>query len=99
MSLLSSMEYLYSDFSIQLSLSRDQSNINHHYQVLKDKDYYIPWQIFKKKFTNLLYAANKLESEKIQASLMELLPSYRPINYSNTKNLNDPFDYNIKGEA
>ena len=46
--------------------------------ILKDRMSHIPWAIFKTSLDELIYAAENLDSEKIQLLLDQIIPTYRP---------------------
>ena len=46
--------------------------------ILKDRMSHIPWAIFKTSLDELIRAAEKLDSEKIQLLLDQIIPTYRP---------------------
>ena len=46
--------------------------------ILKDKKSHMPWTILKLSLEDLLQSAKKLDSEKIQLLLDQIIPTYRP---------------------
>ena len=67
--------------------------------ILKDGKSVMPWEEFNVSVKRLLYAAENLESDKIQAQLKELLPTYQPRSFTPVTKENKLESYAIKGEA
>ena len=67
--------------------------------TLVDEQTVMPWEAFKLTAKRLLNVAEDLESDKIQAQLKELLPTYQPRSFTpiTKEDLVNP--YAIKGEA
>ncbi len=67
--------------------------------VLTDKNPLIKWVDLKKIIFKLLSAAKNLESDKIQITLKQLLPTYQPRSFSPIIGEDHQESYQIRGEA
>ena len=59
----------------------------------------MPWEAFNLSLKWLLNVAEDLESDKIQAQLKELLPTYQPRSFTPVTKEDQLNPYVIKGEA
>ena len=66
--------------------------------VLKENKPPTPWEELKKQLNDLLYAAKKLESDRIQLLLQNILPTYNPEPFKKTIE-SSSFNYEIEAEA
>ncbi len=81
-------EKLYEE--LQLLNEQKVSTAHKKIMILKDKQSFIPWSIFKISIEKLLLAAKEINSEKIQLELDQIIPTYRPRSFvSHLKNPND----------
>ena len=67
--------------------------------ILVDGKSVMPWKAFKVFVKGLLNVAEDLESDKIQAQLKELLPTYQPRSFITVTKEDQLNPYAIKGEA
>ena len=67
--------------------------------VLKDKNPRIPWSIFKQGVIELIKSSEALDSEKIQALLKQIVPTYSPRSFSLDLNQTKTSPISIKAEA
>ena len=82
------------------SLDERKVNTNHKkIMILKDGKSVMPWEAFKVSVKGLLNVAKDLESDKIQAQLKELLPTYQPRSFTPVTKEDQLNPYAIKGEA
>ena len=51
--------------------------------ILKENKSTIPWDIYKQSINELLSAADRLDTEKIQIILKQILPTYEPRDFNN----------------
>ena len=82
------------------SLDEKKVNTKHNkIMILKDGKSVMPWEAFKVAVERLLKIAEDLDSDRIQAQLKELLPTYQPRSFTPVTK-EDPLDsFAIKGEA
>ena len=66
--------------------------------ILKDSQSHIPWEIFKEGISELLIAAENLDTEKIQLLLRQIIPTYNPRSFT-PKPRETSVDLTIKGQA
>ncbi len=69
-------EKLYEE--LQLLNEQKVSTSHRKIMILKDKHSHIPWSIFKASINELIDSAEKLDTEKIQLLLDQIIPTYRP---------------------
>ena len=81
-------------------LNEKKVNTNHNkIMVLVDGKPIMPWDVFNKSVKRLINAAEELESDKIQAQLKELLPTYQPRTFTPITKESQLNPYAIEGEA
>ncbi len=66
--------------------------------ILKENKSPMPWEELKKHLNDLIYAAKKLESDRIQLLLQNILPTYNPDPFKKSIE-NSSFNYKIEAEA
>jgi len=67
--------------------------------ILKDGFSYVPWQKFRHSTTELLLAADSLDSDRIQYILKKILPTYQPRNINTNPTYKEQITSTIKGQA
>ena len=72
-------EKLYEE--LQLLNEKKVSTSHKKIMILKDKKSHMPWTILKLSLEDLLQSAKKLDSEKIQLLLDQIIPTYSPRTY------------------
>ena len=90
-------EKLYEE--LQLLDERKVSTNHNKIMILVDGKSVMPWEVFKVSVKGLLNVAEDLESDKIQAQLKELLPTYQPRSFTPVTKGSQLIPYAIKGEA
>ena len=85
----------------ELQLFDEQKVMTSHKKimVLKDKNPRIPWSIFKQGVIELIKSSEALDSEKIQALLKQIVPTYSPRSFSLDLNQTKTSPISIKAEA
>lgn len=91
-------EKLYEE--LQLLNEQKVSTSHRKIMILKDQTTHVPWPILKTSIDKLIDSAKKLDSEKIQLLLDQIIPTYRPRNFSSHIENNDNIpNRSIKAEA
>ena len=91
-------EKLYEE--LQLLNEKLVSTSHRKIMILKDKKIHMPWTIFKPSIKELIESAKKLDSEKIQFILAQILPTYKPRNFGPRIEDSDSFsNSSVKVEA
>ena len=68
--------------------------------ILKDKQSFLPWPILKHSLADLMVSSEKLDSERIQSVLKDIIPTYTPRVFGpNVKNNDSVSISAIKAEA
>ena len=90
-------EKLYEE--LQLVDERKVKTNHNKIMILVDGKSVMPWEVFRVSVKGLLNVAEDLESDKIQAQLKELLPTYQPRSFIPVTKEDQLNPYAIKGEA
>ena len=67
--------------------------------ILQQSEKNMPWKLFYEKIQELLLASEKLDSNSIQNSLKEILPTYTPASFDANIKSKPITPFFIKGEA
>ena len=91
-------EKLYEE--LQLLNERKVKTSHRKIMILKDKQSHIPWTILKPSIDALIKSAKKLDSEKIQLLLDQIIPTYKARTFGPHHEESDSFPDNlVKAEA
>ncbi len=91
-------EKLYEE--LQLLNEKKVSTSHHKIMILKDKTLHMPWTILKPSIDALIKSAKKLDSEKIQLLLDQIIPTYKSRTFGTNLEKSDSFpDNSVKAEA
>ena len=91
-------EKLYEE--LQLTYEKKVTTNHKKIMILKQNTPPMPWNLFLQNTNKLLDAAKELDSNKIQAILKDVLPTYQPDwNFGSPQQKPRSVNYGIKGEA